>query len=186
MWTTYFSFWDDFVDPLKVTFDGDNRKIYLNTQYSTFRIKEDIYAATKRWLERRQNLSYLPPLRSIGGDVTGSGQYAGDLYFLINGWQIVVTHLANITGSLFNDDVNTPSYLILSGGGVISTVSSLAYSYNVSLGVTVPTAAEISDKVWSTNPDTYSATTTAGKLNTINQNTANIKADTTNIISLTA
>lgn len=181
MWTTNISFWDDYLDPLKVTFDGENKLIYVNDYYSSINIKLDVYSAYKRWLQRRQNASYAIPMRAIGGDVVGGGLYAGDIYFLTNNWQIVINHMVTVNGVLYNDNTGLPAYIIKSGGGVTSTVSNLTYSYNT-IGTTVPTATDIANQVWSTDPSVYGTSSAAGKLNKVDT----IKTTTDNIFALNA
>lgn len=181
MWTTSISFWDDFLDPLKVTFDGENKLIYINDYYSTINVKIDVYSAFKRWLKRRQNTSFPIALRSIGGDVVGGGLYAGDIYFLTNNYQIVINHPVAVSGVLYSDNVNLSTYIIQSGGGVTSTVSNLAYAYNT-IGATVPTATDIANQVWSTDPSVYGTSSAAGKLNKVDT----IKTTTDNIFALNA
>ena len=195
MQANYISFWDDLLDPLLVTIDGDNKniivnpiKLYANGQsYGTsvtLRAKQDIYSATKRWLQRRRNYTYAQPMRTIGGDSVGSGQYAGDMYFMTNTWKITVNQQTNITGIVYTDDYSTP-YVVNSGGGVIATVSTLAYAYNTS-GVTVPSAADNAAAVWNTNPAGYGATTAAGIINSTAQTVANINITTQNIFAVSA
>lgn len=185
MLTTHASFWDDYLDPLKVTFDGENRYIYVNPQYSLgVRIKQDLYAASKRWLARRRNSAYPAPLRGIGGDSLGNGLYAGDIYFLTNNWRVVIDHPVYITGTLFQDNVSIDTYTVLSGGGVVSTVSSQAYAYSTT-GVTVPTAAQVATEVWGTATlNLTNPATVGGQLVNTNSTVANIKINTDNIIAL--
>jgi hypothetical protein len=171
------------LDPLKVAFDGVNKRIFLNTQYTIFNIKLDVYSAAKRWLQRRQNVSYLAPLRSIGGDPLAGGLYAGDIYFLINGWRIVVNHQVTIVGTLYNDDVNTNPYIINAGGGVIATVSNLAYSYNT-LGAVVPTAQEVANTVWGQAATSLTdPATVGGKVITATTKIDSIKTTADNILA---
>jgi len=195
VWTNYISFWDDLLDPLLVTFDGDNENIivnpirlYANGQAVgtsvTVRAKQDLYSASKRWLQRRRNYTYAQPVRSIGGDSVGNGQYAGDIYFTYNTWHIVVNQQVNITGIIYSDDYATP-YTVNPGGGVIATVSALAFAYNTS-GVTVPTAAENAAAVLNANPAGYTAGTVGSAINTTNQTVANINVTTQNTLALSA
>ena len=181
--TVNHSFWDDLLDPLKVTFDGVNKRIYLNTQYLSFNVKIDLYSAGKRWLQRRQNLGYPAPLRAIGGDPLAGGLYAGDIYFLTNDWRIVVNHQVTIVGTIYNDNTAVNPYIINSGGGVIATTSNLAYAYNT-LGATVPTAVEISNEVWSKAASSLSDTATVGgKVVAAAAKTDTIKTTTDNILA---
>jgi hypothetical protein len=173
--------------PLKCTFDGDNKLIYVNTQYSSVNVKVDMYSASKRWLKRRQNLAYLPPIRAIGGDLVDStnGIYAGDLYFLENNWQVIIDHQVSVNGVLYQDNPALTTYVVQSGGGVISTVSNLAYSYNT-LGTTVPTTAQITDAILGANPTGYAGTSTVGgKISDTFTEVDAIKTDTSSIIALT-
>lgn len=174
------SFWEELTDPLKVSFDGVNRQIILNPQYSTFNVKTDIYSAWKRWMQRRQNTQFEPALRTIGGDPVGAGIYAGDMYFLINDWQIIVNHPVSVTGILYHDNPVLNPFIIRAGGGVIATVSSLAYAYNTS-GVVVPTAIEIRQEL-----DTNSAQLSAIKTQTdaIPAITANIGTINSNLSTI--
>lgn len=187
MWaSTYISFWDDLLDPMAVTFDGSKKQVILNTQYPIVRVKQDIYSASKRWLQRRQNASYLPPVRSIGGDSLGGGLYAGDLYFLTNGWQIVVKHQVVVTGVLYNDNVSVSTFNVQAGGGVQATVSSLAYAYNTT-GVTVPSAADNAAAVWNAAAALQTdQSTLGGKLATTAATVSNINITTQNIQALSA
>lgn len=180
MWTTSISFWDDLLDPLKVTFDGINKQILINTQYTSVSVKADIYSAMKRWLQRRQNASYLRPMRAIGGDPITGGLYAGDIYFLTNGWQIVVNSQVSVVGTIYNDTTTSPVFIV-NAGGVQSTVSNLAYAYNT-IPVTVPSAATIADTVWNTSPTNYSTDTVAGKIGKID----NIQTNVNTIVAVTS
>ena len=172
--TTQVQFWDDMTDPMKVTFDGQNRLIYLNTQYPSIRIKQDMYSAMKRWLKRRQNLTYPPAIRTIGGDSLGNGQYAGDLYFLTNDWQVVVSHQVAITGVLYNDNVAISTYNVQSGGGVIATVASLAFAYTTDIPFT---AESIRDTIWNTSASTQTnVATLGGQIASTNSTATNILA----------
>ncbi len=111
----------------KVNFDGVNKKIYVAPSVSLIDVKVDIYSQWKKWTQLYDNSKFLPAVRTIGGDPTGDGKFAGDMYFLMNGWQIVVDHMVNVEGILYHDDPISP-YLIEQGGGLIATVSSLAYA----------------------------------------------------------
>lgn len=123
----YFSiFYDYWINPHKVTFNGIEKTITVNYGESVIRVKEDIYSDWKEWMLIQDNSKYLPALRSIGGDTidAGNGIYAGDIYFLINGWKIVIPHSTQIVGTLYCDDQSSP-YIIKAGAGVAATVSNL-------------------------------------------------------------
>lgn len=110
-----------------VTFDGANKRIYIAPSVTDLDVKRDIYGSWKEFMLLYDNSKFLPAFRVIGGDPVGAGKYAGDIYFLVNGWQIVVDHMINLTGTIYHDDAISP-FIIEAGGGVTSTVSNLAYS----------------------------------------------------------
>ncbi len=130
----------------KVTFDGVTKRIYVAPSVTNLDVKTDFYSEWKLWLSLYDNSKYEPAFRTIGGDSVGSGKYAGDIYFLINGWQIVVDHAININGTLYHDDSISP-YIILPGGGVIATVSNLAYAVESSAAGLTPAQQLQLDKI---------------------------------------
>lgn len=118
------NWWDDWEYQWKCTFVGETRQVIVNPGFNVISAKIDIYSAWKQWMQLRDNFKFPPALRNIGGDDIGSGLFAGDIYFLMNGWRITVDHLIRVEGSIFHDDP-IEVYDIQPGGGVISTVSNL-------------------------------------------------------------
>ncbi len=145
IWGAFSSEW---VLNSKVTFDGPNRKIIVNPGVSELDIKSDIYSKWKAWVQLYDYAKYLPALRTIGGDPVGGGQYAGDIYFLYNNWQIVVPQNIKVTGILYHDN-GIDVYNVLPGGGVTATVSNLAQSVGFQGTVNVTTEPNILPKdIW--------------------------------------
>lgn len=130
---TEFMWSEDWLLYHKVVFDGENRLIIINPDESIISVKQDIYSSWKEWISLRDNMKYLPAVRTIGGDPVGGGKYAGDLYFLMNNWKVVVNHPVAIEGVLY-DDSGTSPYIITGSGGVTATVSNLAYAIATSTG----------------------------------------------------
>jgi hypothetical protein len=126
---------------MAIAFNGTTKRILITSPTALVSVKDDIYSAWKEWVLESDNSKYQPALRSIGGDPVGSGLYAGDIYFLINNWQIELDTIIKVTGTLYHDDGLDP-FIVNPGGGVTATVSNLAYAYNTT-GVIVPTAVEI-------------------------------------------
>jgi hypothetical protein len=143
-----------------VDFNGTDRRIYIHPLISSINVREDIYSAWKRWCALRDNSKYTPAMRAIGGDPLGGGLYSGDMYFLMNSWQIVIDHNVSFQGNLYHDTNGLSPFIIQAGGGVTSTVSSLAYGYSTT-GVEAPTAVEVAQAVFNKalsdpiNPNTY-------------------------------
>ena len=117
--------------------------------------------------------------------------FAGDIYFLryyISGnapgnWRIVIKEQVELAGAIYNDNTSVLPFIVQSGGGAISTTSSLTYAYT-GVGASVPTAAQVRDAVWSTTPATYSAGTMAKIVNNTNNIVANIETTTQNIFAV--
>lgn len=137
----------------KITFDGENRIIIINTDTFTLSIKE-LYASWKEWARLRDNTKFLPAIRTTGGDPIGVGAYTGDVYFLINNWRILIDHSCNIDGVIYSDDYPSP-FVQAEGTQIVtnkvsSLVSVVAPIVSVD-GLVVPTAAEISKATWEAN-----------------------------------
>jgi hypothetical protein len=141
------NWWEDWELYHKVTFDGINRKIIINDGISILNVKEDIYSSWKEWLSLRDNSKFLPAFRTIGGDQTSTGIFAGDIYFLINNWQIIVNQNVEFVGAIYQDD-NLSPFIIGPGGGVRSTVSNLVQSVQPNVIVdSIPEISEINNKI---------------------------------------
>lgn len=125
------NWWEDWEYQWKCTFVGETRQIIVNPAFDEISVKRDIYSAWKEWAQLRDNAKFLPAVRSIGGDPTTGNLLAGDIYFLINGWTVVINHRVKVNGVLFNDDADD-AYIVNPGGGVISTVSNLVQTVQVS------------------------------------------------------
>lgn len=74
--------------PQKVTFDGANRLIIVNTNEIDISVGEDIYSNWKEWVEVRDNSKFLFAITAIGGDPITDVANVGITYFLENGWRV--------------------------------------------------------------------------------------------------
>ena len=163
-----------------VTFNGVSKQILVSPLVSTISVKVDIYSSWKEWVLLRDNAKFLPAIRSIGGDPVGGGLYAGDMYFLMNGWQIIIDHAIAVNGILYHDDGISP-FVIMPGGGVTSSVSNLAYSYNTT-GVSVPTVQEIRSEI---DSNSLQLALIKAATDLLAANEASILANTNTLISTT-
>lgn len=143
LWAAYGKQWE--LDH-PVTFDGINKRIYVAPSVSALSVKQDLYSNWKEWMQLYDNSKYLPAFRTIGGDPVGGGKYAGDIYFLLNGWQIVIDHAISIEGTLYNDTGASP-FIIEAGGGVTATVSNLAYALEAASAGLTPAQQLQLDKI---------------------------------------
>lgn len=117
--------------PNKCEFDGIQKTITPLSQYSSIDVKTDIYSAWKSWVLDANNMSFPAAIRVIGGDQIGPGLFAGDTYFLMNGWKVIVSHRLIVNGVLY-DDSGTDPFIISAGGSVRSVVSNLVQSVSTS------------------------------------------------------
>ena len=108
MWTSlYYGFWEYWELRHKVTFDGVNRLILINPGVTEIDVQTDIYSDWKEWVALENNLKYLPPMNTVGGEPTIAGQRLDVTYFLINGWKLKPqpgSYDLNIIGNLFDVD----------------------------------------------------------------------------------
>lgn len=127
-----------------VIFDGINKTIIISDAAISISIKEDIYSAWKEWTRLRDNGKFLPAVRVSGGDPIGGGQFTGDVYFLINGWRILIGHSCAIDGVIYSDDFPSPFIQVSGTQLVTNKVSSLVSVVSTNAGTsTYPTTAEI-------------------------------------------
>jgi len=92
----------------KFTVDTTNKLFIAKAGVTSFDVKIDLYSdAKEHWLVDSTAVGFDFPVRTIGGDPIGGGQYAGDLYFLRDGWQIrpdEADHQLIVSGNIFHDD----------------------------------------------------------------------------------
>lgn len=110
----------------KFTVDTTNQLFIAQAGVTDFDVKVDLYSdAKEHWLLGGTAMGFQLPIRTIGGDPTGGGQFAGDLYFLINGWQIrpdEANHQLLVSGNLFHDDA-IDVYVPTLGGFTVSIIA---------------------------------------------------------------
>lgn len=148
----YWEFWapyaplEGFYGEHSCIFDGENKLIFVNPNVAEISVKEDIYSDWKEWSQVRDHAKFLPAIRTTGGDPVGGGEFTGDVYFLINGWRLIIDHSLNIDGVIYSDDYPSPFVQITGTQIVTNKVSSLVSVISPTVqisGITVPTAIEI-------------------------------------------
>lgn len=156
LWT---GFAEDWSLQHKVTFDGIAKTITIGANTNFVNVKTDIYSSWKEWISLRDNAKFLPAIRVSGGDPIGGGAFTGDVYFLINGWKIIIDHSCTIDGVIYSDNYPSPFEQVAGTQIVTNKVSSLVsvIAPQVSVeGLTVPTAAENAQAVWQAGGRTLS------------------------------
>jgi len=128
----------------KCTFDGVNKLVIIGPNTTTVSVKIEIYSDWKEWLLLRDNAKFLPAIRVTGGDTIGGGAFTGDIYFMTNGWRIVVDHSMTVDGVIYSDNYPSPFLLDPAVNIVTNKVSSLVNT------VTGPSEiVDIATAVWS-------------------------------------
>jgi hypothetical protein len=170
--TSTFNLWhQEWLNRDKVEFDGETRRIYVHPGVETLILRNHLYSAWKRWVVLQKNSGFLQAMRVIGGDTVGVGQRAGDIFFLMNGWQIVVEKPINIDGILYHDDPGVSPYIVRPGGGVIATVSSLTQLIEVpvnivtgDVGALTANIDSVPSRVWNTSANALTETGSVGEM----------------------
>jgi len=94
---------------LKVTFDGENKLITINSGVTDIDVGIDIYYEWKKWVLEGDNSKYLAAFRAFGGDPTTTNQTAPNYYFLTNGWIVRAQDLTlSVNWNLYSDDYDSP------------------------------------------------------------------------------
>lgn len=90
-----------------VTFDGENRRININTGVTALNVVDDLYKAWKEWVVQGNNMCYPQAFRYVGGDSIGGANRISTYFFLMNGWKVKPyegNHTLTVNGNLFSDD----------------------------------------------------------------------------------
>lgn len=105
-----YSFWVDWLDPQKVTFDGVHRLIYVNHGETELDVGIDLYSAWKEW-QMQGNTQFAPAFRTVGGDPIGPGRALGATYFMTNNWRVRTwegNHRLVVVGNLYTEEGDPP------------------------------------------------------------------------------
>lgn len=96
----------------KVTFDGVNKYIIVNPDVTSLDIRSDVYTAWVQWLStpNGDNAPFFFAMRYAGLDIIPGG-FTGDIFFLINGWKLLIDlSKVAVSGVLFSDNYDTAFY----------------------------------------------------------------------------
>lgn len=112
----------------KVTFDGPNRLILINSGETNINVAQDIYSNWKEWLSVRDNSKFLPAISVVGGDAITDIVSLGSSFFLENGWRIqpaLGNYILVIQGNLYTREAGENPTNPVSGVSVSLTRSNL-------------------------------------------------------------
>jgi len=133
---------------------------------------------------RVDNSKYLDAIRVSGGDPIGGGAFTGDVYFLINEWQLYVDHSVTVNGVLYSDDFPSPFVQPEGTSIVTNVVSSLVNT--VSTSGNSFALQDVVDGVWNAIVANYANGGSSGALlQAINATAQSTKVDTTAIVATT-
>lgn len=136
--------------------------VIIGSEVTDLTMKEDIYKKLKQWFNVYDNSRFKYPIRAIGGDNTGDGQFAGDIYFMINNYRLIYDPTkVRVTGIMYSDNFDTPW---LSNVDKISpvypaTVSNLALSVVPDL---IALGTVTAQEVWDYDSNLIGDNTTVG------------------------
>jgi hypothetical protein len=112
----------------KVSFNGVTKRITVNAGVTTLDIREDVYSAWIRWIEREDNARFRVAMRVSGFDPIPGG-FTGATYFMTNGWKLEYDpNVVALNGVLYSDDYATPYWSATDQPILPATVSSLVNS----------------------------------------------------------
>lgn len=95
----------------KVTFDGPNKLILVDTGITELDVKEDLYTAWKDWVAVADNAKFAQAISAIGGDPISGVVSLGSTFFLENGWRIRPysgNHTLTVSGNLYTREGVSP------------------------------------------------------------------------------
>lgn len=166
-----YGFWDPWLDPMKVTFDGVNKLILINYGETLIDIQADLYSAWKRWVAQIDNSKYPQALKVIGGDPIDATNVITPYYFLTNGWRVRPfegSHSLTITGIILTDDNQDPLVPTLDNWNIsVTRIVPVKAESILTGGGAAPTAQENAQAVWEALLATFASNTAAGKLRSL-------------------
>ena len=139
----------------KVTFDGINKIITVNSGITSINVQIDLYSDWKEWVFTSDNSKYEPAFRSVGGDELQTDYFLAPTFFLLNGWRIrpdEANHTLLVIGNLYVDGSSDSPFISTIGNYrvmVNSTTSNIVNTIATGSGVTGQDKTDIIDGVLS-------------------------------------
>jgi hypothetical protein len=162
-----YGFWEDWQNPQKVTFDGPNKTILVNSGVTNLDVKIDVYSAWKEWVlsAEASNAGYEQALRAVGGDPTVDGNYLGTTFFLTNGWRLRTwegDHRLTVVGNLYTDEGEPPFIPTILPHNILIEYQVSNLTSLVGTLANPPTSLEIAEEIWNTSASTQTDLETLG------------------------
>ena len=169
--------WEDYPGQ-KVTFDSQNKIIFVNEGVTELSVKTDIYSGWKEWKVNAQEsphpTAYDRALTALGGDPITEDQKVGDTFFLENGWRIQPfaskeAYVLTVNGNIYTRETGGNPFLFAEGVStslVRSNIVDLVTIQSASVAITSADIAAIAtataDNVWDEPLDDHVNTGTTG------------------------
>lgn len=145
LWQTWA---DEWALAESVSFNGTLKQIVVNAGVTSLSIRQDVYSAWVRWVEREDNARYLPAMRFSGGDPIPGGE-TGVTFFMTNGWKLIYdANVVAIDGVLYSDNYATPFWSANNDPIFPATVSALVNSAVTTQNVVTGDLASVPAAVW--------------------------------------
>ena len=141
----------------KVSWDGENKIIYVNEGVTSLDIKIDVYSAWKEWSlsspEEPSPISWPEAISAIGGEPLNDTLNVGSTFFLENGWRIQpfaskTPYILTVNGNIYTREAGGNPFLFAEGVSVNLTRSNLVDQIVASSTLTEADKNAIADKVW--------------------------------------
>ena len=143
--------WEMWLLNHKITVDPDRKLFIIADGVTDIDVQVDLFSDYKEWFKAGDNAKLGEvAMRSIGGDPTIAGEFAGDIYFMINGWRVAYDpRKVAVTGVLFSEDYDTPWLNKLDLQPIYpAKVASLVTRVSVDLSeLGIPSAVQIAEQV---------------------------------------
>lgn len=144
MWNTQWS------GNSKVEFDGQNKYIIVHPNVSTLDIRSEVYTSWVKWVSFPgvDNKKWLPAMRYSGLDPIPGGE-SGGIFFLINGWKIIIDfNKVAVNGVLYSEDFNTAYWSSVGAPLFPATVSAIVNSAITYQNIITGDLSSVPGAVW--------------------------------------
>ena len=135
----------------RVTFDGDNLRILVNSPETQLDVQNHLYSDWKEWVKIGDNAKYPVAMSAIGGQQITDIAFVGITYFLENGWRIepwAGSYLLSINGNLYTREAGGNPVIPTGGVAVSFNRSNLVDLIAPSSTITNSDLINIANNVW--------------------------------------
>jgi hypothetical protein len=132
----------------KVSFNGVTKRITVNAGVTALSIRDDVYSAWVRWIEREDNARFFPAMRYSGGDPIPGGE-TGVTFFMTNGWKLEYDpNIVAVSGVLYSDNYATAYWSVTDEPIYPATVAALVNSAVSTQNVVTGDLSSVPLNVW--------------------------------------